>query len=89
MKQHEAQYIGKVYDRNGYDVHLFYRYRGHEYMITKYKCETNETLRVQHQQKQDRIDRIIEEETKPQKPHRYEDTAAYAMEQFMKMVEDV
>lgn len=87
MRQYEAQYIGKTYDRNGYDVHLFYQYRGYEYMITKYKCETNETLRVQHQQKQDRIDRIIEEEMKPQKPYRYEDTADYAMEQFMKMVE--
>lgn len=87
MRQYEAQYIGKTYDRNGYDVHLFYRYRGHEYMITKHKFNTVETLRSQHQQEQKRIDRIIEEETKPQKPYRYEDTADYAMEQFMKMVE--
>lgn len=33
-KKYPAEFIGKSYDKNGYAVHLFYRYRGHEYMIT-------------------------------------------------------
>lgn len=87
MTRHKAQYVGKAYDKNGYDVHLFYRYRGYEYLITKYGCETNETLRVQHQSEQERIDKIIEEEMKAKKPYRYENTADYAIEQFLKMVD--
>lgn len=87
MTRHKAQYVGKAYDKNGYDVHLFYQYRGYEYLITKYGCETNETLRQQHQSEQERIDKIIKEEKKVKKPYRYEDTMDYAIEQFLKMVD--
>lgn len=86
MTRHKAQYVGKVYDKNGYDVHLFYRYRGYEYLITKYGCETNETLRAQHKNEQERIDKIIEEK-KTKKSYRYEDTVDYAIEHFLKMVD--
>ena len=88
MKQHKAKYNGMTYDRNGYNMHLFYTYRGHEYMITKYRHETNETLKAQHQWEQHRIDKIVEEEMKPQKPYRYEDTVDYAMKKFFEMVEN-
>lgn len=31
----KAKYIGKYRDRNGYAVHLFYRYRGYEYIFNQ------------------------------------------------------
>lgn len=86
--KYEAEYVGMAYDRNGYDLHLFYTYRGHEYVITKYRHETNETLKTQHQREQQRIDKIVDEEMKPQKPYKYEDTVDYAMKKFFEMVEN-
>ena len=54
-----AKYIGKVRDRNGYAVHLFYEYRGHEYMITDEHNGYSETLKEKHEAEQKRIDDII------------------------------
>ena len=62
-----AKYIGKVRDRNGYAVHLFYEYRGHEYMITDEHNGYSETLREKHEAEQKRIDYIIENEKKENK----------------------
>ena len=57
----KAKYIGKVRDRNGYAVHLFYEYRGHEYMITDEHNGYSQTMAEKHRDEQERIDRIIEE----------------------------
>lgn len=79
----KAKYLGKVYDKNGYAVHLFYEYRGHEYMITDEHNGYSEPLWVKHKYEQERIDRMIEEKSKPQKEYKYEDTADYALDVFM------
>ena len=63
----KAKYIGKVRDRNGYAVHLFYEYREHEYMITDEHNGYSETLREKHKAEQKRIDDIIENEKKENK----------------------
>lgn len=62
----KAEYIGKCRDRNGYSVHLFYRYRGHEYMITDGHNGYSESLTVQHKQEQNRIDAMITAEENKQ-----------------------
>ncbi len=62
-----AKYIGKVRDRNGYAVHLFYEYKGHEYMITDEHNGYSETLKEKHEAEQKRIDNIIENEKKENK----------------------
>lgn len=62
-----AQYIGKSRNRDGYTTNLFYKYRGHEYVITDYGWKGySVTLAEQHRQEQERIDRIIEENQRPQ-----------------------
>lgn len=78
----KAEFIGKVHDKNGYAVHLFYRYRNHEYMITDEHNGYSEPMWVKHKNEQERIDRIIEEENKPQKEYKYEDTAEYGFNLF-------
>lgn len=60
----KAEYIGKVKDKNGYAVHLFYRYRGYEYMITDEHNGYSETLAQKHKDEQNRIDMIIVEKEK-------------------------
>ena len=60
----KAKYIGMVRDRNGYTVHLFYEYRGHEYMVTDNHNGCHAPLADQHRFEQDRIDKAIEEERK-------------------------
>lgn len=60
----KAEYLGKVRDRNGYAVHLFYKYRGHEYMITDEHNGYSESIREKHKYEQDRIDRILDMEVK-------------------------
>ena len=60
----KAEYLGKVRDRNGYAVHLFYKYRGHEYMITDEHNGYSESIREKHKYEQDRIDRIFDMEDK-------------------------
>lgn len=59
-----AKYLGKTLDDNGYAVHLFYEYRGHEYMITDEHNGYSETIRSKHLCEQKRIDDIIAEEEK-------------------------
>lgn len=84
----KAIYKGKVKDRNGYATHLFYEYRGHEYMITDENNGYSEPLWVKHKNEQDRIDEIIELENKPKKEYRYEDSAEYGFDLFWKYVEE-
>ena len=61
MKE-RAVYKGKVRDRNGYAVHLFYEYREHEYMITDEHNGYSETMREKHIEAQKEIDRQIAQE---------------------------
>jgi len=83
----KAEFIGKVRDRNGYAVHLFYKYRGHEYMITDEHNGYSEPMFVKHRNEQNRIDREIEEEQNPKKEYKYEDSAEYGFNLFWDYVE--
>ena len=65
----KATYIGKTKDRYSDEVHLFYRYRGKEYMVTDPHNGYSETLAQQHKAEQARIDREILENSKPHKPY--------------------
>lgn len=85
--ERKAKFTGKCYDKNGYAVHLFYEYRGREYMITDERNGYSEPLWVKHKNEQDRIDKIIEMENKPRKPYKYEDTAEAGFELFWEFVE--
>lgn len=87
MAEHKAKFVSKVRDRNGYAVHLFYEYRGREYMVTDEHNGYSEPMWVKHKNEQDRIDREIEEENKPKKEYRYEDTAEYGFNLFWDFVE--
>lgn len=82
----KPKYKGKVRDRNGYAVHLFYEYRGHEYMITDGHNGYSETLAEQHKQEQERIDREIEETNKPKEPIHYKETADYGFDLFWESI---
>lgn len=90
-KKYKAEYIGKSRDKysnhGGYAVYLFYKYRGREYMITDTHNGYSETLAEQHKREQERIDREIKEENKPQKEYKYEDTAEYGFKLFWDYVE--
>lgn len=83
----KAEYIGKVKDKNGYAVHLFYKYREHEYMITDEHNGYSEPMWVKHKAEQDRIDKEIEDSMKPQKEYKYEDSAEYGFNLFWDYVE--
>lgn len=89
----KATYKGKSYGR-GYDrgtTYLFYEYRGHEYMVEDrhwMPAASDMTLAEQHRREQARIDELIEQENKPvtHETVRYEDTAEYAIDQFMRFM---
>ena len=57
----KATYKGKCKDKNGYAVHLFYEYRGHEYMITDEHNGYSESMHTKHKIEQERIDKLISE----------------------------
>lgn len=59
-----VKYLGKTLDDNGYAVHLFYEYKGHEYIITDEQNGYSETMRTKHLWEQQRIDDMIAEEEK-------------------------
>ena len=61
MENFTAIYKGKCRDKNGYAVHLFYEYRGHEYMITDEHNGYSETMKTKHRIEQERIDKLIDE----------------------------
>ena len=63
----KAKYIGKCQDTNGYAVHLFYEYRGHEYMITDEHNGYSETIAEKHRNEQKRIDVLLEQEKEQEK----------------------
>ena len=57
----KATYKGKCKDKNGYAVHLFYEYRGYEYMITDEYNGYSESMYTKHKIEQERIDKLISE----------------------------
>lgn len=84
----KAKFIGKTRDRNGYAVHLFYEYRGREYMVTDEHNGYSEPMWVKHRKEQERIDREIEDEKKPQREAKPEDTAEYGFNLFWNYVNE-
>lgn len=60
-------YKGKCRDKYGYAVHLFYEYKGYEYMITDEHNGYSQSLWEQHREEQQRIDREIAEKEKAAK----------------------
>ncbi len=62
-----AIYKGKYRDKYGYAVHLFYEYKGYEYMVTDTHNGAHEPLWEQHRDEQRRIDREIAEKEKTAK----------------------
>ena len=84
----KAKYIGKWIDTSYGQcmIHLEYEYRGHRYEVTENRCKGNIPLSWQHANEQGRIDELIEMESKPKKPYRYEDTAEYGFELFWQSV---
>lgn len=80
----KAKFIRKYYGR-GYDrdsVYLVYEYRGHEYTVYENMAKGNVPLAWQHRDEQANIDNLIEEQSRPKKPYRYEDSAQYALDLF-------
>ena len=59
----KATYKGKVRDKNGYAVHLFYEYRGITYMITDEHNGYSETMATKHYLEQKRIDEMLEQKS--------------------------
>lgn len=84
----KATYKGKLKDKNGYAVHLFYEYRGHEYMVTDEHNGYSEPMSMKHKYEQERIDRIIEEKNKPKTEYKYEDSAQYGFDMFWEYVNE-
>lgn len=83
----KAEYIGKAYDRNGYAVHLFYRYRGREYMVTDEHNGYSVPMYVKHKWEQERIDKEIADEAKPEKTCSYEQSAQAGFDAFWEYCE--
>ena len=66
---------------------LVYEYRGYEYDVYENLAKGYSVyLRTQHIQNQRRIDSIIEERSRIQEPVRKEDTADYAIDEFLKYI---
>ena len=84
----KAIFKGKVRDRNGYAVHLFYEYRGHEYMVTDEHNGYSEPMWVKHKNEQERIDREIEESKKPIAEWKYEGSAQEGFDLFWNYIEE-
>lgn len=86
----KAKKIGIV-DRNRYCTIIEYEYRCKRYDVEYANDWTYcaPSVKAQHENAQARIDKEIEEETKPKKETRYEDTAEYGFEMFWNYVEGV
>lgn len=69
---------------------LVYEYRGYEYDVYENLAKGySVSLRSQHIQNQRRIDSIIEERSRIQEPVRKEDTADYAIDEFLKYLDEL
>lgn len=83
----KAIYKGRVKDRYTDAVHLFYEYKGKEYIVTDEHNGYSEPMWVKHKNEQERIDRELEQAKQPSKPIRYEDTAQAGFDLFFDYVE--
>ena len=83
----KAEYIGS--SREGWEhTWLFYKYRGHEYSVIKHNNGyMDKSLKQQHKEAQERIDKEIAESAKPNVTPKYEDTAEYGFNLFWNYVE--
>lgn len=69
---------------------LAYEYRGHEYSVFENLARGySVSLRSQHIQNQRRIDSLIEDRNRSSKSVRREDTADYAIDEFLKYIKDI
>lgn len=75
-----------IYEK--YSNFVEYEYKGEKYEVEFPTCNTYlcTSPKVQHQNKQAEIDRMLENRKNPQ-PVRYEDTAEYGFELFWNYVE--
>lgn len=87
-KEFRAVFKGKSRDKFSDAVYLFYEYRGKEYMVCDEHNGYSEPMWVKHKNEQDRIDREIEEERKPRKEYRYEDSAECGFDVFLNYAEE-
>ena len=80
--RYKAEYIGSA--RDGWEhTELFYKYRGHEYCVTKHNNGyMDKGLKAQHEEEQARIDELIAHENDP-KPS-YNDENEKAFERILK-----
>lgn len=85
----KATYKGRSKDKYSDAVYLFYEYKGHEYMICDEHNGYSEPIWVKHKNEQDKIDREIEEQNKPKKEYKYEDSAEYGFNLFWNYVEGI
>lgn len=89
----KARFIRAIYDSNPFNRHawehtdLLYEYRGHEYIITKHNNGySGDPLWKQHQEEQERIDKMIENEGKPIPEWKYEGSAQEGFDAFWEYV---
>lgn len=69
---------------------LVYEYRGYEYDVYENLAKGySVSLRTQHIQNQRRIDSIIEDRSRTEEPVRKEDTADYAIDEFLKSIDEL
>ena len=88
----KATFVRKYHGR-GYESHmvyLVYSYRGHEYAVYENLAQGNEPLSWQHRREQNAIDELIEQKANEEEHTscRYEDTADYAIDQFLDFLEN-
>lgn len=73
-----------------YSNFVEYEYRGKTYEVEYSNCNTYlcTAPSVQHRDEQAKIDKLIEQEAKPKKEVKYEDTAEYGFNLFWDYVEN-
>ena len=79
------KYYGRGYERSR--VYMDYEYRGHEYTVEENRAVGNAPLSWQHRSEQARIDQLIEEENRPRKPYRYEDSAQAGLDLLWRLLD--
>ena len=69
------------YGKGWEHTELMYEYRGHTYFVTKHNNGyMDKSLRAQHQEEQERIDKMIEDANKPIPVWKYEGSAQEAFD---------
>ena len=84
MKKYKAEFIRKVRDKYTPAVHLFYKYRGQEYMITDEHNGYSESIATKHYIEQKQIDDLMDK--KPVK-HIHEEDAQIGIDKIFNYFE--